>query len=84
LQEITFGADNDTGQFCDATKVYNLIVDDLDHVEGVPGGDGIHEDIAVDADGMLRIERRVFVLTSCIDDMTVVLDAFVGDALCKG
>ena len=84
MQEITFRTDNNTGKFCDAAKVYNLIVDDLDHVEGVARGNGVHEDIAMDSDGMLGIERRVFILASCVDDMAVVLDAFVSDALCKG
>lgn len=84
LQEITFGADNDTGQICEAAKVYNLIVDDLDHVEGVAGGDGVDEDVAMDADGVLGVEGGVFVLACGIDDVAVVLDTLVGDALCKG
>ena len=83
MKEITFGADNDTGQICEAAKVYNLIVDDLDHVEGVAGGDGVHEDIAVDADGVLGVERGVFVLACGVDDVAVILDALVGNALCK-
>ena len=32
---------------------------------------------------MLGIDRRVFILTSCVDDVAIILDAFVGDALCK-
>ena len=84
LQEITFGADNDTGQICEAAKVYNLIVDDLDHVERVAGGDGVDEDVAMDADGVLGVEGGVLVLACGIDDVAVVLDTLVGDALCKG
>jgi hypothetical protein len=36
------------------------------------------------ADGVLGVEGGVFVLASSVDDVAVVLDTLVGDALCKG
>ena len=64
MYEITFLTHNDTWYLCQATKVYNLIVHDLDHVERIPRGDGVYEDVAVNTDGVLRVERGVLVLDS--------------------
>ena len=38
----------------------------------------------MDADCVLGVEGGVFVLACGIDDVAVVLDTLVGDALCKG
>jgi hypothetical protein len=34
--EIYLGPDDDTWNFLDPTKVHDLVVDDLDHVERIP------------------------------------------------
>lgn len=62
LLEVRLRADDDAGNLLDSTKVDDLVVYDLDHVERIPRGDGIHEDEAMDTDSMLGVENRVFVL----------------------
>ena len=62
LCEVVLGTDDDAGYRAHATKVDNLVVDYLDHVEGFPGGDGVYEDEAVDSNGVFGIQDRVFIL----------------------
>ena len=62
LGEVVLGTDDDARYRAHATEVYNLVVDYLDHVEGLPRRDGIYENEAVDADGMFGIQDRVLVL----------------------
>ncbi len=45
-----------------AAKVDDLVIDDLNHVEGLVVCDGIDEDEAVDANCMLRIKDGIFIL----------------------
>jgi len=49
----------------------------LNHVERIPRRDGVDEDITMYPDGVLGINWRKFVLTSRIDDMTIVFDALI-------
>lgn len=51
--EVGFRADNDTWYLVKTAEVDDFVVHDLDHVEGLAGGDGVHEDEAVDANSML-------------------------------
>jgi len=60
--EVHFGADDDAGDIHYAAEVDDLVIDDLHHVEGLAGRNGVHEDVSVDADGVLRPEEGVFVL----------------------
>ena len=60
--QITLGAHYDTGDFGQATKVYDLVVHDLYHVERVLGGYRVYKYVAMDADSILRIYRRVLIL----------------------
>ena len=62
LGEVVLGADDDTRYRAHATEVDNLVIYDLDHVEGFPGRDRVDEDEAVDSDGMFGIQNRVLVL----------------------
>jgi len=64
LCEVVLGAHDDTRYRAHATKVDNLVVNDLDHVKGFPGGDRVDEDEAVDSDGMFGIQNRVLVLVT--------------------
>ena len=64
LGEVVLGADDDTRYRAHATEVDNLVIYDLDHVEGFPGRDGVDEDEAVDSDGMFGIQNRVLVLVT--------------------
>ena len=64
LGEVVLGADDDTGYRGHATEVDNLVIYDLDHVEGFPGRDRVDEDEAVDSDGMFGIQNRVLVLAT--------------------
>lgn len=62
LGEVVLGTDDDARYRTHATEVYNLVVDYLDHVEGLSRRDGIYENEAVDSDGVFRIEDRVLIL----------------------
>jgi hypothetical protein len=53
-RQITLGSNYDAGDFGHTTKVDNLVVYDLDHVERVFGCYGVYEYVAVDSDGILR------------------------------
>lgn len=60
--QIALGAYNNTGNLRQTAEINDLVIDNLDHFEGVAGGDGVYEDIAMDPDRVLRIQRRIFVL----------------------
>ncbi len=51
--EVYLGAYDYTGNGVHAAEVDNLVVHDLNHVEGLVVCYGVHEDEAMDADGML-------------------------------
>ena len=61
-RQITFGSNYDAGNFGQTTKIDNLVVHDLNHVERVSGCYGVYEYVAVDSDGILRVQGRVLVL----------------------
>ena len=42
--------------------IEDLLADDADHLKGLLGGDRVDQQIAVDADEMLRVENAVLVL----------------------
>ena len=44
--------------------IEDLIPQDADHLEGLPGSDGVDEHVAMDADKVLGVEDAVFVLSS--------------------
>lgn len=60
--QVYLGAYYYTGNGIHPTEVNNLVVHDVDHVEGFVVRDGIHEDIAVDANSVFAIENCVLVL----------------------
>ena len=66
-----------------ACVVQNLVVHRLDHLKGRSRGNRVHEHIAVDANRMLRVQDRVLILPSRIDNVAVVVLAAVLDRLFK-
>jgi hypothetical protein len=62
LSEVILGTDDDARYRAHATEVDDLVINDLDHVEGLPRGDGIHENETVDTDGVFGVEYRVLIL----------------------
>jgi hypothetical protein len=52
LWKVYLGADYDTGDLFDPTEVDNLVINDLDHVEGISRGDRVDENKTVDPNGM--------------------------------
>ena len=62
LWKVRLRADDNARNLLNSTKVDNLVVYDLYHIERIPRCDGVHKDEAMDADGMLGVEYRVFVL----------------------
>ena len=53
LRKVYLGADYNTGDLFNPTEVDNLVINDLDHVEGISRGDRVDENKTVDSDGML-------------------------------
>lgn len=64
LGEVVLGANYDAWYRAHAAEVDNLVVYDLDHVEGFPRRDGVDKDEAVDSDGMFGIQYRVLILVT--------------------
>jgi hypothetical protein len=60
--EIGFGSDNNTRNVRRTAEIDDSIVEGLDHIERVAGGGRVDEDVAMDANGMLRVKYRVFIL----------------------
>ena len=60
--QVGLGTDDDTRDVVHSAEIDDLVVHDLHHVERLLGRDGVHEHVAVDADGMLGVEDRVLVL----------------------
>ena len=60
--QVDFGADHHTGDGVHAAEVDDLVVHDLDHVEGLVICDRVDENVAMDANGMLGVEDGVLVL----------------------
>jgi hypothetical protein len=54
--EIYLGSNNDARNIIHPTKVHNLIVHNLNHVEGIARGDRVDKNIAMYADCMLRVQ----------------------------
>ena len=51
--DVRLGADDDTGNMVQPAEIKDLLVDDLDHIERISGRNGVDEDVAMHADGML-------------------------------
>ena len=49
--------------------IQDLVPDDADHLKALFRADGIDNHVAVDADEVFRVENRVFVLASGVDDL---------------
>lgn len=49
-------------------------MDDLDHVEGILGSDGIDEYVAMYPDGVLGIDRRVLILRNGTNSSQTIND----------
>lgn len=104
LLKVHLRADHDAGDGVLAAEFGDLVIDDAHHIERLARGDRVHEDEAMDAYCMLRVENSVLVLVECewvsvgggdarrdatylasgVEDLTVILDALVFYALCKG
>jgi len=81
--EVHLGSNDNTWDVGDPTEVDNLVIDNLNHLERIAGADGINKDIAVNADGMLRIEDGELVLASGINDFAVIFGVLEVDSLRK-
>ena len=79
--QIALLPDNDTGHGLGSGVVQDLVVDSLDHVEAITRGDAVDEHVAVNANGVFRIEDRVLILAGSVDDVAVVFLASVRDGL---
>lgn len=53
LWKVYLGADYDTRDLFNPTEVGNLVMYDLDHVEGISRGDRVDENKTMDPNGML-------------------------------
>lgn len=62
MLKVCFRADDNTRNLLDTTEIDDLVVYYLDHVERISGGDGVHQDEAMDTNSVLRIQNRIFVL----------------------
>lgn len=62
MLQVSLCADNDARNRVHAAEVGDLLVDDVDHVEGLARRDGVDKDEAMDADGVLGVEDGVLVL----------------------
>lgn len=62
--QIGFGANDNAWDVLRATKIYDLVVHVLDHVERIPRSDGVNQDISVDANSILGVKDRIFVLNA--------------------
>ena len=56
LWKVYLGADYDTWDLLYSTKVDDLVVHDLDHVERISRGNRVYENKAVDANCMLGVK----------------------------
>ena len=62
--QVEFGAYYYTRDGVHPAEVDDLVIYDVHHIERLVVCDRVHEDVAMDADGMLGIENRVLVLRS--------------------
>lgn len=62
LLEVHLGANNHTRDIHYATKVYDLVVHDLYHVEGFARCDRVYKDISVNSNGMFSTQQGVLIL----------------------
>lgn len=62
ILQIGFRADYDARYLVQAAKIHDFVVDNLNHVEGLARRDRVHEDEAVNTDGMFGIEDGIFIL----------------------
>ena len=76
MWEVSLGTDDDAWYGVESAEGDDLVVHDLNHVERFAGGDGVHEDVTVNANGMLGVEDSVLVLGERRDEGRVVV---VGD-----
>ena len=60
--EIALGPHDDAGNIRNPTKVHNLVIHNLDHVERVPRGYRVDQNVSMNSYGMLSIDWRIFVL----------------------
>ena len=66
LWQVGLGPDNYAWYLVHTTEIDNFVVHDLHHLERLLGRDGVDENVAVDADGMLGIKDCVLVLQRII------------------
>lgn len=81
--QIALVADNHQGHPAHAKVVEYLITNDLDHLVRLFGSDGIDEDVAMDADKVLRVQDAILVLAGGVDDLGGIFLALVADLLAE-
>ena len=64
LGEVVLGTNDNAWYRAHAAEADNLVVYDLDHFEGFPRGDRVHENEAVDSNGVFGIQYRVLILAT--------------------
>jgi len=70
--KVVLRPNDNTWYIGDTTKVDDLVVDNLDHVERVAGADRVYKNVAMNADSMLGVQDGEFVLTGGVDDFAFV------------
>lgn len=64
--------------------VEDLVANDGDHLKRLPGGNGVNDHVAMDANEVLRVEDAVLVLAGRVYDLGHVVLALVLDGAVEG
>ena len=70
ILQVDFGAYYYTGNGVHAAEVDDLVIDDMDHVEGLVICDRVHEDVSMNANGMFGVENGVLVLDATSTELS--------------
>ena len=81
--QITLLTYKDTGNGRCTGIIQDLVVHCLDHFETGARSNGVHQNVAMDTDSMLRIQDGVLILTGRVDNIAAVLLALVLNRLLK-
>jgi len=81
--KVYLGSDDNTWDVGDPTKVDDLVVDDLNHIERISRADRINKNVAMNANSMLGVQDGELVLASGVDYFTVIFSILEVDSLRK-
>lgn len=60
-------------------EVFQLFINDSNHLKALTIRDRVHENVTMNADGMFGRKERVFVLSGCVDYRNIIVFALVRD-----